>query len=162
VTVGAGIGEGREMVRDQVFISYSHQDQKFLRDLQQHLKPYVRKGSVTAWSDQQIEPGSRWRDEIEVALAKTSVAVMLVSPGFLASDFIHEHELGPLLKEAEVGGVTILWVLIRDCSYQETLLESYQALVSPPDKPFASMPTSRRDSAWVRVCKGIQRAVNRP
>ena len=83
-----------------------------------------------------------------IFLPRTSVAVLLVSPDFLASDFIHEHELGPLLNEAAAGGVTILWVLIRDCSHEETPLASYQAVVSPPDKPFASMPTPKRDSAW--------------
>jgi TIR domain-containing protein len=153
--------ERRTMVRDQVFISYSHKDQRFLNDLLTHLKPYLRKGTFTAWSDKQIKPGSQWFDEIKAALTKTSVAVMLVSPDFLDSDFIHEHELGPLLKEAAAGGVTILWVLIRDCSYEETLLEPYQAVV-PPDKSLASMPKAKRDTAWKAVCKAIKQAVNRP
>jgi hypothetical protein len=150
------------MAGDLVFISYSHQDKKYITELQKHLKPYLQKGAVTAWSDEQIKPGSQWLDEIKAALARTSVAVLLVSPDFLASDFIHEHELGPLLMEASAGGVTILWVLIRDCSYEETPLASYQAVVSPPDKPFASMPTPKRDSAWKKVCKEVNQTANRP
>jgi hypothetical protein len=150
------------MVKDLVFISYSHEDRRFLDDLQKHLKPYLRTGTITAWSDEQIEPGSRWFDEIKAALARTSVAVMLVSPDFLASDFIHEQELGPLLKEAEAGGVKIRWILIRDCAWKETPLKDYQAVVSPPDKPFASMTKAKRDTAWRRVCEEIKRAAGHP
>jgi hypothetical protein len=148
-------------VRDLVFLSYSHQDKRFLDELLTQLKPYLRTG-ITAWSDRQIHPGSLWFDEIKAALGKTSAAVMLVSPDFLASDFIHEHELGPLLKEAEAGGVTILWVLIRDCSWKEPSLSDYHAVVSPPDKPFASLTKAKRDTAWRTVCEEIKRATRRP
>jgi len=57
------------------------------------------------------------------------------------------HELGPPLKEAEAGGVKILWVLVRACSYEETPLKNYQAVVSPPGKPLAKIED--RDEAWV-------------
>jgi hypothetical protein len=146
------------MVRDQVFISYSHQDRRFLDELQTHLKPYLRQGTIMAWSDQQIAPGSKWFDKIRGALVRTSVAVLLVSPDFLASDFIHEHELGPLLKEAEAGGVRILWILIRDCSWKETPLKDYQGVESPPGKPLALMTKAKRDTSWRRICEAIRQA----
>jgi hypothetical protein len=44
----------------RVFISYSHRDKKLMEELLAHIKPYVRSGTVTAWSDKQIAPGSKW------------------------------------------------------------------------------------------------------
>jgi len=148
-------------VPDQVFISYSHKDKKFLNDLLTHLKPYVRSSSVTAWSDKQIAPGSKWLDEIKAAIERTKVAILLVTKDFLASDFIHEFELGPLLKGAAESRVKILWVLVRACSYKETAIKDLQALVAPPAKPLAEMK-AERDRAWVSICEGIKSAVNEP
>jgi DNA-binding NarL/FixJ family response regulator len=144
-------------LKDQVFVSYSHKDKKFLDELLVHLKPLERAGRVTVWSDQQINPGARWFGEIKIALASSKVVVMLLTSNFLASDFIQEHELGPVLKEAEAGGVTILWILVRACSYHETALRNFQA-VMPLDKPLAQMK-AERDSAWVQICKEIKKAI---
>ena len=63
----------------------------------------LRAGSIKSWSDKQISPGSPWLTEIKTALTNTKVAVLLVTPDFIASDFIHEYELGPFLKEAKQG-----------------------------------------------------------
>jgi hypothetical protein len=149
------------MPREQVFISYSHKDKRWRDDLDTNLKPYLRSGSIVSWSDQQIAPGSKWFGEIKSALAQTKVAVLLVTPDFLASDFIDEHELGPLLKEAEQGGVNVLWVPIYASSYKQTPLKNYQAVLDP-DKPLASMTKAKRDQAWVRICEEIEKAVHRP
>ena len=147
-----------EPIHDQVFICYSHKDKRWLDDLQDHLKPYVRNGSVTSWSDKQIAPGSKWFSEIKRALACTKVAVLLVTPKFLASDFIHEHELTPLLKEAEKGDVRIIWIPVIACSYKETPLKDYEAAIDP-EKPLANMRASR-DETWVEICKEIKKAVS--
>ncbi len=146
-------------MRDQVFISYSHRDKRFLEELTEHLAPFASSGTVTAWSDKQIAAGSAWFTDIQTALSNTRVAVLLVSPSFLASEFVRKHELGPLLKEAEAGGVRILWIPIRASAYEETALQKLQA-VSPPDEPLAQMGKADRDEAWVRICKEIKRAVD--
>src|SRR5271157_5238595 len=137
--------------RNKVFISYSHKDKKWRDDLDTHLKPYLRGGSIVSWSDQQIAPGSEWFKEIQSALTNSKIAVLLVSPDFLASDFIHEHELGPLLKDAKQRGVRILWVPVRDSAYMQTALKDYQA-VPDPSKPLATWPKAKRDQAWVKIC----------
>jgi len=148
-----------EPVRDQVFISYSHKDARWRDDLLTHLKPYLRDGSITAWSDKDIQPGSRWLNEIRQALAQTRVAVLLVTPHFLASDFIHEHELTPFLNQAVTGGVTILWIPVRASSYLKSPIRDYQAMIDA-EKPLASM-RANRDKAWVEICQAIENAVKR-
>ena len=66
-------------------------------------------------------------------LREPRVAVLLVSPDFLASDFIHEHELAPILKSG-AGGVRIVWIPIRACSFTQTALKDYQAVVDPKNR----------------------------
>jgi hypothetical protein len=147
--------------RAQVFLSYSHKDKSWLDVLIIHLKPYLRGGSFTAWSDQQLAPGSTWLGDIQDALLNTKVAVLLVTPDFLASDFINERELGPLLKEAHQGGVKVLWVPVRRSAYMETPLKDYQAVLDPA-KPVAEWRKEKRDSAWVKICQEIQKAIREP
>lgn len=113
--------------RQLTFISYSHKNKVWLDKLLTILQPLVRKGAVVLWADTRIQAGSKWQPEIEKALASARVAVLLVSPDFLASDFIANHELPVLLRKAKAGGLTVLWVHVSSSLYQATELEEYQA-----------------------------------
>jgi hypothetical protein len=96
-------------------------------------------------------------EEINAALASAKIAVLLVTKDFLASEFIHEHELGPLLKQAALAGTKIYWILLRACAWKETPLKDYQAL-TPPAKPLAEMK-AERDRAWVHICEQLKKAM---
>ncbi|MEH2333028.1 COR domain-containing protein, partial [Nostoc sp.] len=146
------------ITRNQVFISYSHQDQQWLTKLQKHLKPMIRNQNMVVWDDTKIQPGAEWRKEIENALAAAKVAVLLVSPDFLASDFIAENELPPLLDAAEAEGLTIIWIPLSFSSYEETEIEKYQS-AHPPNQPLDSLNSAQENKAWVDICKKIKAAV---
>jgi len=145
--------------RNGIFISYAHADKKFLDELLTHLKPILRGGQVRSTSDRDLQPGEQWFAQIQQAIATCRVAVLLVTPSFLASDFIHDHELGPLLKAAEAGGVQILWVHVKPSLFEHTPLKNYQAVL-PPEKPLTKMRT--RDAAWTDVVRVIERATMLP
>jgi hypothetical protein len=145
----------RSGVRDNVFISYSHKDRKWLERLKTHLKGAVREGEICLWDDTMIRTGSKWRKEIKKALAAAKIGVLLVSADFLASDFIAEKELPPLLEAEKKGGLRIVWVLLRDCPYKRTPISGYQA-AHDIDKPLALLRgKAAQDRALTRICERI-------
>jgi formylglycine-generating enzyme required for sulfatase activity len=144
-------------MRSSAFISYSHRDAKWLKKLQTMLAPMVR-GGLKIWSDEQIKPGSLWRDEIEAALADAKVAVLLVTPNFLASEFITSKELPHLLKAAEHEGLKILWIPVEYCLYEYTDIEKYQS-VHPPTRPLSALKPAEVNAALLAICKAIAEAM---
>ncbi len=141
-----------------IFVSYSHKDGKWLKKLQTHLKPYIRSKDLDVWDDTKIKPGGLWRKEIGRALEEATVAVLLVSPNFLESEFIASSELPPLLAAAKERGVTILWVPISFSSYDETEISIYKAVIDP-ERPIDTMSKAEQDKTWVAVCKQIKEAL---
>ena len=66
-------------------------------------------------------------------------AVLLVSADFLASDFIADNELPPLLVAAENEGVIILPVIVSPCLFTNVpALARFQA-VNLPSKPLSAL-----------------------
>lgn len=143
--------------REQVFFSYSRKDKKWLELFQSSLRPLIRANQFSVWDDTKIKAGDVWRDEIKQALASAKVAVLLVSRNFLASDFIAENELPPLLEAAQNEGLKILLVVVGHSLFEETEIGRYQA-VNDPSRPLAAISAANREKEIVRICREIKAA----
>ena len=80
----------------KLFLSWAHYDAEvkdsFLTLLRQRLA-VARNHSFTWWVDSFILPGEEWKAEILTQLAEADYIVQLISPSFLASDFIRDYEI---------------------------------------------------------------------
>jgi tetratricopeptide (TPR) repeat protein len=147
-----------EEVRKKVFVSYSHTDSEWLKRVQTHLKDLTRRGMVDLWDDTKIQSGSQWREEIRGALESAKVAVLLISADFIASDFIAEDELPPLLAAAEKDGVKILSLILSPSRYEKIeSLSKYQS-INPPSKPLIGLPKVEQEAYLVKLSDDVLRA----
>jgi hypothetical protein len=143
--------------RSGVFISYSHKDKKWLDLLLQHLAP-ARQSGMEIWTDQEIEPGDLWHDEIQERLDGARVAVPLITPSFLASSYVSSHELPTMLTAAESEGLTIFWIPVSDSSYKTTPIQKFQA-AHDPSRPLAKLSGAKRAEALVDIVAKLSKAL---
>lgn len=140
--------------RTDAFVSYSHADQQWLARLQVHLRPLERDHGLMIWADTYLRGGQRWQQEIDKALAKAKVAILLDSPDFLASDFVHNNELPPLLEAAAKDGLTILSVIVSACAFHRSPLHEFQAINSP-DTPLDLMTPGEVNKTLVKLFRRV-------
>ena len=125
------------------------------------LAPAVQRGIVDIWDDTKIVPGAKWKEEIQKALDAARIAVLLVSPNFLASEFIVNEELQPLLKAAQGEGLTIFWLYLTSCLYEQTEIAGYQA-AHDVSRPLDALSKSQRQAVLSEACSRLIRAVENP
>jgi len=143
-------------VLKSIFVSYCHEDKKHLKRLQVHMRPLEKEGLVDLWDDTKIKVGEKWKEEIANALSKAAIAILVISADFLASDFIVDNELPPILEKAELDGTRIVPIILKPCRFsRDKNLSKFQALNSP-DKPLLSMSEVEQEELWDRLCHLIE------
>jgi len=86
--------EGKTVIR--YFLSFSHKDETFKKDLLERLEVLLNISSkyrFEIWHDGLILPGDKWHEQIQNAIENCHFGLLLVSPAFLGSPYIREHEL---------------------------------------------------------------------
>lgn len=146
-------------VRDQVFVSYSKEDQNWLDKLKKIIRPAIRSEHCSLWDNTQIEAGLPWQAEVRKALARAKVAVLLVSANFLDSEFIVQEEFPTLLEAAEHEGLKIIWVYLSPCLYQYSAVKDYQP-AHDVTQPLSHFSESDQQAILSKVAEKIIDAIN--
>ncbi|MCL2812846.1 MAG: TIR domain-containing protein [Clostridia bacterium] len=145
----------REAERTEVFISYAHKDEQYKNELHPYLQMLKKTTEIKWWDDTHIKPGEDWNKQINGALSKAKIAVLMISANFFASNYIWSEELPKLLEAAEQEGATILWVPVRTCPYEDTGIAKYQA-ITDPKKPLTKCNDAERDDVYTALVKRIK------
>ena len=144
--------------KPKLFISYSHDDEGFLKELKKHLKPLERNGVISAWTDQELIAGDELDEELLAQLESSDLIAFLVSSSFLSSISCYEKEFIETLDRRKHERVEIIPVIIRDCLWQQTPIARFLAT---PKNGVAVANSTNRDSAWVEVAKQIMKRANK-
>jgi hypothetical protein len=149
-------GEIPEPENNNIFISYSHSDYAFLQRLLVHLRPLEKAGLINPWEDTRLRAGDLWKQEITKALERAGAAILLVSADFMASEFIVENELPPLLAKAEAGGTRIIPLIIKPCRFtRDKNLARFQS-VNDPRNPLISLSEASREEIYDKVAMTVE------
>jgi replicative DNA helicase len=140
----------------RVFYSYSHKDEQYREQLEEHLSILRRKGLINEWSDRKITGGQEWRQQIEAELSNADLIILLISPSFIASDFCYTNELARAISRHEIGEARVVPVFVRKGSYDETPFAGIQGF------PKNAKPISLwgdQDEAWTDVVDGLKKVI---
>ena len=104
--------------RDKVFISYSHEDTKWLNAIKQQLAVLEAEGLVSLCEDTQLEVGEDWYGQLNEKMLNARLGLLLISAPFLTSKFIREEEIRRLFAQHQEGGMKIYPLLLRPCPWE--------------------------------------------
>ncbi len=136
----------------RLFYSYSHKDEEHQAELEIHLTLLKRKGLLETWSDRKITPGQEWAGEIDKALERADIILLLISSDFIASNYCYDIEMTRALKRHNAKEATVIPIIVRDCNWDIEPLRKLKAL--PKDaQPVKLWPD--KDTAWKNVAEGI-------
>ena len=138
-----------------VFLSYSHKDEDWKKRLRTHLGVLESEGLLDVWDDRRIEGGDDWFEEIQEAMAKASVAVLLISADFLTSKFILGEEVPKLLERRAREGLPVIPVIVATCAWDQVKwLQGIQG--HPRDgRSLFSLQGDRRNQELTKIAKEI-------
>jgi len=101
-----------------VFISYSHKDEEWKDKLVTHLGVLQEQGLLEIWEDRRIAGGDDWLPEIEKAINKSQIAVLMISANFLTSKFVLGKEVPEFLKKREKDNLRIMPLIVKPCAWE--------------------------------------------
>ncbi len=146
----------------KAFISYAHEDSQYKEQLVVHLQGLIQQNVIASWQDGLLIAGQQWNNEIVKHLDTSRLILLLISPYFIASDYINNTELKRASERYTREEVCVIPILVRNVHgwkgkpFGELTLGDFQAL--PSTFEFI-VDWKNADAAFADVVEGIEQAV---
>lgn len=141
--------------RTKVFLSYAHADEPWRKLVAQQLGVLEKQGLLDLWDDRKIRAGKDWHAEIHAEMSSAKVALLLVSPAFLNSDFILREEVPKLFDKHHEGGMNLFPLVIKPCAWQVVPWLARLQLRPPEGKAVSLLRGAKRDEALATVAREV-------
>ncbi|HKQ73601.1 MAG TPA: toll/interleukin-1 receptor domain-containing protein [Blastocatellia bacterium] len=121
------------MAQIEIFISYSRENEEEKNELLSHLRVLQHYGQFDLWSDDRIGAGENWKKEIEDALDRARIAILLITVDYLNTEFIMNEEVPRILERHKSESITIIPLIGRHCLW-ERIIWLKELEVRPKDR----------------------------
>ncbi len=150
----------------QVFVSYSHEDVEWFEEgslMPRLVKSLEREGAETWYDRKRLGGGDWWRQEIEDAIDKAQIAILLVSQDFLNSEFIRDFELPRIEARAEKRELVVIPILVGNCDWQGVSLLNVPQMLPGKPTPLVEYlsPPAKWDKVQYEILKAVVRQVEK-
>jgi hypothetical protein len=145
-----------------VFISYSHQDERMRLKLRHHLATLVSDGLIRIWHDREIEAGANWEGEINKEIGAADVILLLVSASFLNSNYCRK-ELLSAMEQRGAGKSLPIPIILRPCDWESVFNRpEFKAQALPRDNnPVAGGRWRNQDAAFAAITQELRTKIER-
>ena len=154
---------GNEFIREvgdpaTIFIGHSPKDKMFFDRVKTKLEPLVAKQQIKPWDVTCIQPGQHRQEEIEVAIVRAKIAVLLISADFKAEFSANEKQM--LIDGANGKQLTVVPVILGPDGFDGIQdLASFQP-VNEIQKPLYQMRHDEQETIWNDLYNRVSRLVN--
>lgn len=147
----------------KTFIIYAREDRASLDLLMGHLSVFARSGATQFWYDREITGGKDWDEEIRFNLKNADIVLLLISPAFFNSEYIHSVELTEALQRDRDKEARVVPVILKKCLWHKyPELARLQALPAEAKPVFDKNHWPDPDDAFYDVGEGFDRILEDP
>ena len=140
--------------KKEIFLSYSHKDESYKDEFVKHLSGLKRLNIIDIWDDRQVKIGDKWDEKIKKHLSDSDIVFFLMSPDFLASEYINDTEIKNTIERHNKNEVRIVPVFVRPCDFKSSILSDFQGV--PRDSKYISL-WDNQDSAFVQIIQELKK-----
>ncbi|MEM7656338.1 MAG: COR domain-containing protein [Bacteroidota bacterium] len=136
------------------FFIYASEDESYRAELDKHLLGLKRTGKLETWHDRKITPGTIWEPEILRQLHDSEIILLLLSPDFMAVDFIWKEELE--IAREKRGQSHIIPIPLRACDVDDFWFMEHQGPGKRKRWIASEENPNKRDELWLEVVQQLK------